>query len=394
MLDEYYMAKAISLAKKGWYSTHPNPRVGCVLVRDDEIIAEGWHQYAGQGHAEVNALAVLAKKNIHAKGATAYVTLEPCSHFGKTPPCSNALIEVGITRVVIAMVDPNPLVSGNGVQRLQESGVKVKTGVLEAEARTLNSGFIQRMESKRPRVRCKMAMSLDGRTAMANGESKWITSADAREDVQRLRAESSVILTGIGTIIADDPSMNVRSHKYTDVKDGVQERGMRQPDRFILDTQLRTPTQAKILSLPGKTVIATAKARQVLMQQKIQDLESKGANVLFLPIQKRPSTSSLSLQATMSLMAQQQYNDVLLEAGATLTGAMLQAGFVDELIIYMAPHLMGSEARGLFNLTGLESMKQRINLNIQDIRAVGEDFRITAKPVLVSESADKHRDTR
>lgn len=379
MLDEYYMAKAISLAKRGWYTTHPNPRVGCVLVRNEQVIAEGWHQYAGQGHAEVNALAQLDNSTQgYAQGATAYVTLEPCSHFGKTPPCSNALIEAGVKRVVIAMLDPNPLVSGNGVKRLQENGLEVKTGVLESEARTLNPGFIQRMVSKKPRIRCKMAMSLDGRTAMASGESKWITSADARDDVQRLRAESSAILTGIGTILADNPSMNVRSSHYSNA--------MRQPERFILDTQLRCPIDARLLALPGKTIIATAKARQSLMPQKVQELESNGANVHFLPIQKRTLTSSLSLQAMMSLMAEQQYNDVLLEAGATLTGSMLCAGFVDELIIYMAPHLMGSEARGLFNLPGLDAMANRINLKIQDIRAVGQDFRITAIPAFANSS--------
>ena len=379
------MAQAISLAKKGWYSTHPNPRVGCVLVRDEQIIAQGWHQYAGQGHAEVNALAELgaiannstSDTNNSALGATAYVTLEPCSHFGKTPPCSNALIDAGIKRVVIAMVDPNPLVSGNGVKRLQENGVEVKTGVLEMEARALNPGFIQRMVNKRPRVRCKMAMSLDGRTAMATGESKWITAADAREDVQRLRAESSVILTGIGTVIADDPSMNVRSQRYADDK--------RQPDRFILDTQLRMSAQAKMLSLPGKTLIAAAQGCQQSMQQKVLELESQGAGIHFLPVQKLSiDETSVSLPAMMSLMAELQYNEVLLEAGATLSGAMLQAGFVDELIIYMAPHLMGSEARGLFNLPGLDTMSKRINLHIQDIRAVGRDFRITAKPEIIA----------
>lgn len=372
MLDEYYMAIAIALAKKGWYTTHPNPRVGCVLVRDDKIIAQGWHQYAGQGHAEVNALAQLAGKD-SAQGATAYVTLEPCSHFGKTPPCSNALLEAGIKRVVIAMVDPNPLVSGNGVKRLQANGLEVKTGVLETEARALNPGFIQRMVTNRPKVRCKMAMSLDGRTAMASGESKWITSEDAREDVQRLRAESSALLTGIGTVIADDPSMNVRSPEYRDDK--------RQPDRVILDSQLRMPAQAKMLNLAGKTLIAAAQGNQQSMQKKVHELESKGVGIHFLPAQQLSTgAGSLSLSALMSLMAQQQYNDVLLEAGATLTGSMLQAGFVDELIIYMAPHLMGSEARGLFNLPGLDAMNKRINLTIQDIRAVGRDFRIIAAP--------------
>ena len=378
--DEYYMAQAITLAKKGWYTTQPNPRVGCVLVRDEQIIAQGWHQYAGQGHAEVNALAqIQAGKNAQgttakgatARGATAYVTLEPCSHFGKTPPCSNALIDAGVKRVVIAMVDPNPLVAGNGIKRLQENGIEVSSGVLETEARALNPGFIQRMETQRPRIRCKMAMSLDGRTAMANGESKWITAADAREDVQRLRAESSAILTGIGTVLADDPSMNVRSEKYVTTE--------RQPERVILDTQLNMSAQAKMLSLPGQTIILAG--QDYAVQEKIDELEKQGAQVHLLAIQEPSASSakqSLSLDAVMSVLAQRQYNDVLLEAGATLTGAMLQAGFVDELIIYMAPHLMGSDARGLFNLPGLDSMAERINLSIQDIRAVGRDYRITA----------------
>ncbi len=366
LTDEYYMAQAISLARKGWYSTQPNPRVGCILVSDGRIIAQGWHQFAGQGHAEVNALAQLSDK-AQAQGATAYVTLEPCSHFGKTPPCSNALIDAGIKRVVIAMVDPNPLVSGNGVKRLEEHGIEVRSGVLESEAEALNPGFIQRMRHQRPRIRCKMAMSLDGRTAMASGESKWITGAEAREDVQRLRAESSAVLTGIGTVLADDPSMNVRSEKYA--LDGV----LRQPERFVLDTRLRIPLQAKMLNLLGSTRIATA--ANPANAEKQQALSAKGVHVHSFEAEK-----SVSLTSVMSLMAELQYNDVLLEAGATLTGAMLQAGLVDELIIYMAPHLMGSEARGLFNMPGLETMAQRINLDIQDIRAVGRDFRILARP--------------
>ncbi|MCN4145016.1 MAG: bifunctional diaminohydroxyphosphoribosylaminopyrimidine deaminase/5-amino-6-(5-phosphoribosylamino)uracil reductase RibD [Thiohalomonas sp.] len=380
--DEYYMAQAITLAKKGWYTTHPNPRVGCILVRNEQIIAQGWHQYAGQGHAEVNALAELSSgdnaQSAEVKGATAYVTLEPCSHFGKTPPCTNALIDAGVKRVVVAMTDPNPLVAGNGIRRVQENGIEVTTGVLETEARALNPGFIQRMETQRPRIRCKMAMSLDGRTAMANGESKWITAADAREDVQRLRAESSAILTGIGTVIADDPSMNVRSEK-------LLEGNERQPERVILDTRLNMSAQAKMLSLPGQTIILAG--QEYAVQEKIDALEKQGAQVYLLATQEpsakqEPSVSSakhsLSLDAVMSVLTQRQYNDVLLEAGATLTGAMLQAAFADELIIYMAPHLMGSDARGLFNLPGLDSMDERINLSIQDIRAVGRDYRITA----------------
>ena len=364
--DEFYMAKAINLAQRGWYSTHPNPRVGCILVRDGQILAQGWHKIAGQGHAEINALANL-KTGVSARGATAYVTLEPCSHFGKTPPCTNALIEAGVKRVVAAMVDPNPLVAGNGMSRLQEHGIEIRTGVLEQQARALNPGFIQRMVAQRPRIRCKMAMSLDGRTAMANGESQWITSADAREDVQRLRAESSAVLTGIGTVLADNPSMNVRSEKYSNAE--------RQPERVILDTHLKMPGTAKMLSLPGQTVLLTAVSPQ---QEKIQELQNQGAHIQYLNTDEYAGQLHLSLHEVVSIMAQRQYNDVLLEAGATLSGAMLKAAYVDELIIYMAPHLMGSDARGLFNLPGLQHMSERIHCDIQDIRAVGKDYRITA----------------
>lgn len=363
--DAYFMAQAIKLAQKGWYTTHPNPRVGCVLVRDNKIIAQGWHQYAGQGHAEVNALAQIPVGDT-AQGATAYVTLEPCSHFGKTPPCCHALINAGIQRVVIAMVDPNPLVAGNGIKSLQSHGLEVISGVLQNEAEALNPGFIQRMEKQRAKIRCKMAMSLDGRTAMANGESKWITGADAREDVQRLRAESSAILTGIGTIVADDPSMNVRSERY--------DLGGRQPERVVLDTQLKLPPQAKILAQSGQTIILAG--QNCVTQEQIKALADKGAEIQLLALEQE----RISLDSVMSLLTQRQYNDVLLEAGATLTGAMLSAGFVDELIIYMAAHLMGSEARGLFSLPGIDSMAQKIHLSIDDIRAVGCDYRITAKP--------------
>ncbi len=377
--DEFYMAQAIKLARKGWFTTHPNPRVGCVLVRDGEIIAQGWHQYAGQGHAEVQALADLQHNNATAEGATAYVTLEPCSHFGRTPPCSNALIEAGVKRVVVAMSDPNPLVSGNGIKRLKEHGIEVRVGVLDADARALNPGFIQRMETQKPRIRCKMAMSLDGRTAMSSGESQWITSPDAREDVQTLRAESSAVLTGIGTILADDPSMNVRSPRFAD--------NNRQPDRVILDTQLRIPLDAKLLSLDGQTVICTA-TESKQQSRKIQALEAKGAEIYFLNTQQLGSQTVLSVNELMTVLDQRQYNEVLLEAGATLGGALLNAGVVDELIIYMAPHLMGSDARGLFNIPGLDRMSQRIQLDIRDIRAVGRDFRMTARVLSVTEQQE------
>ncbi len=372
--DELFMAQAIALAKKGWYTTHPNPRVGCVLVRDGQIIARGWHRFAGQGHAEVNALADLERNKQSAKGATAYVTLEPCSHFGRTPPCSNALIDAGIVRVVVAMADPNPLVAGKGIKRLHKHGLEVRVGVLEVEARALNPGFIQRMETGRPLLRCKMAMSLDGRTAMASGESQWITSVQARADVQRLRAESSAVLTGIGTVLADDPSMNVRDQRFAD----MTSQRLRQPDRVIMDSQLKISPDAKILHQEGQTVICTAESSRQ-KTKKIQVLEQSGTVIEYLETETIAGREVLSASGLMTVLAQHQYNEVLLEAGATLGGSLLQAGVVDELVIYMAPHLMGSEARGLFNIPGLDKMADRIELEIKDIRAVGRDFRIMAK---------------
>jgi diaminohydroxyphosphoribosylaminopyrimidine deaminase/5-amino-6-(5-phosphoribosylamino)uracil reductase len=360
------MAKAISRAKKGWFTTHPNPRVGCVVVKDNQLVAEGWHEYAGQGHAEVNAL---KQAGGMARGATAYVTLEPCCHFGKTPPCTQALIEAGIVRVVVGMMDPNPLVAGKGLKRLQEHAIEVKNGVLESAARALNPGFIQRMKSGRPRIRCKMAMSLDGRTAMASGESQWITSADARKDVQRLRAESSAILTGIGTVLADDPSLNVREEAYAWIK--------RQPDRVIMDSFLSMPATARMLAMPGNTYVFTAIGRQNAKQRKA--IEIQGAQIIDVPLS---NAKHLSIKHTLEKLGQLDYNDVLLEAGATLTGSMLQAGYVDELIVYVAPHLMGSDARGLFNMPELVSMSERIELDIKEIMSVGKDLRITANPLI------------
>lgn len=362
--DIAYMQEAIQLAKKGWYTTHPNPRVGCVLVKEQRVIARGWHQYAGQGHAEVNAL---REAGANARGATAYVTLEPCSHFGKTPPCSDALIAAGIKTVVVAMQDPNPLVAGRGIERLEKAGIPTRVGVLEAEAQALNRGFIQRMQSQRPFIRCKMGVSLDGRTALASGASQWITGADARRDVQRLRAESSAILTGIGTVLADDPSLNVRDARFPFKKV--------QPARVVLDSQLRISAQAKMLSLAGKNYLLTLPSslqnphNETLREQ----LAQKGVEIIAV----NSTSNSLDLHEVVAQLGQWQFNEVLLETGPTLSGAMLKAGFIDELVIYMAPKLMGHEGRGLFNLPGMENMADCIDLKIQDIRSVGADIRIT-----------------
>ncbi|MDH5183615.1 MAG: bifunctional diaminohydroxyphosphoribosylaminopyrimidine deaminase/5-amino-6-(5-phosphoribosylamino)uracil reductase RibD [Gammaproteobacteria bacterium] len=360
--DLKHMARAIQLAQRGLYSTDPNPRVGCVIVKDGVMVGEGWHQRAGEAHAEIHALKMAAEQ---ASGATAYVTLEPCSHHGKTPPCSKALIDAGVARVVVAVQDPNPQVAGSGLKQLQEAGIVVEVGLLQAEAEALNPGFTRRMRTGRPYVRSKLAMSLDGRTAMASGESKWITSDAARADVHRLRARSSAILTGAGTVLADDPSLNVRL-------DGFDDR--HQPIRVVLDPYLSTPTDAKMLSLPGRTLILTTSEEDGVMA----DLVKAGAEVVCMD----GHGDAIDLHAVMAYLAELQVNEVLLETGATLSGAMLKQGLVDEMVIYMAPHIMGNQARGLFNLPGMDEMSQRIELDMMDIRAVGKDWRITAKPTI------------
>jgi diaminohydroxyphosphoribosylaminopyrimidine deaminase/5-amino-6-(5-phosphoribosylamino)uracil reductase len=356
--DASYMARAISLAKKGRYTTDPNPRVGCVLVRNDVVIGEGWHVKAGQGHAEVEAL----KNTPDAKGATAYVTLEPCSHQGRTPPCCDALIKAGVSRVVAAMQDPNPLVAGKGLERLKAAGIEVVSGILQEDAQALNRGFIKRMTENRPFVRSKLAMSLDGRTAMASGESKWITSDKSRADVQRLRAESSAILTGISTVLADDPALNARI-------DG----DVLQPVRVVLDTNLNMPVTAQMAKLPGRSLILTCAEDQ----QKQQALQQAGFEVYQLP----GKDGRLDLHAVMEFLAGQQINEVLVEAGSVLNGALLDEGLVDEYVIYMAPCILGDQGRGLFTLPGLQQMADKKQLKLRDVRQVGPDLKLTFIPL-------------
>jgi diaminohydroxyphosphoribosylaminopyrimidine deaminase/5-amino-6-(5-phosphoribosylamino)uracil reductase len=350
------------LARKGLYSTNPNPRVGCVLVKEGQIVGEGWHAKAGEPHAEIHALNQAGER---ARGATAYVTLEPCSHHGRTPPCADALVAAGVARVVVAMEDPNPAVAGSGLTQLVKAGIKVESGLLEIEARELNPGFIKRMEKGLPWVRVKLAMSLDGRTAMASGESQWISHEASRQDVQRLRARSSAILTGIGTVIADDPSMNLRL--------GAEELGLAvepaQPLRVIIDSQLKCPQDAKMLGLPGRTVLFTA-------TDDIEQCTDKQLEIISLP----GDDGRVDLRAVMQWLAQHEMNEVHVEAGSVLCGALLEAELVDEIVIYMAPHLMGDQARGLFHLPELERMNQRIGLEISDIRPIAKDWRITAQP--------------
>ncbi len=365
-VDYRFMARAVRLAQRGLYTADPNPRVGCVIVRDEKVVGEGWHERAGEPHAEINALRQAGEQ---ARGATVYVSLEPCAHQGRTPACTKALIKAGVGRVVAAMVDPNPLVSTLGLEALHQAGIEVDHGLLQKEAEALNPGFIMRMEQRRPLVRCKLAMSLDGRTAMASGESQWITGPDARRDVQRLRARSSAILVGMGTVLADNPSLIVRAE---DIGEPLPPGGLwRQPLRVVVDPHLSTPFDARVLDPPGRTLIATRSDDDEL----IKVLEKKGAEVLRFP----GSADNIDLQALLRHLAELEINEILTETGATLSGSLLRAGLIDEMVIYMAPTLMGTEARGLFTLPGLDYMADRIQVEITDMRAIGRDWRMTAK---------------
>ncbi len=359
------MAQAIRLARRGIYSTHPNPNVGCVIVSQGVVVGSGWHQRAGGPHAEIYALREAGEK---ARGADVYLTLEPCSHYGRTPPCADALVQAGVGRVVVAMQDPNPLVAGQGLARLGAAGIEVETGLLQAEAQALNPGFVSRMQRGRPWVRIKLASSLDGRTAMASGESKWITCEAARRDVQRLRARSSAIVTGMGTVRADDPSMTVRlkAQELTGVEP------VRQPLRVVLDTHLAMPLQAKILSLPGETLVVTA----VRDAGRRQALRQAGAEVVSIDGGQR----QLQPGAVLKLLAERHINEVLLESGSTLAGAFLAAKLVDEVVLYLAPHVMGDSGRGLFHLPALKQMRDRIAFEWSDVRRVGDAIRVTVRP--------------
>ena len=356
---EHFMARALQLAERGLFTTDPNPRVGCVIVKDGDVVGEGWHQRTGEAHAEVNALADAGDQ---ANGADCYVTLEPCSHFGRTPPCADALIRAGVNRVFIAMADPNPIVSGNGINRLKDAGIAVTVGLLEQQAEGLNPGFCQRMRSGRPYVRSKIAMSLDGRTAMASGESQWITGPDARQDVQKLRARSSAILTGIGTVLKDDPALTVRPEGDWYPEDEA----ISQPLRVVVDSQLQIPTQARVFNNDNKVLIASTLNAPLA---SIMD-------ILTLPVHD----NQVDLNALMAALAEREINEVTVEAGAVLNGALLRAGLIDELVIYMAPKLMGDSAKGLFHLPDLNMMADNIDLKITDMRSVGRDWRITALP--------------
>jgi diaminohydroxyphosphoribosylaminopyrimidine deaminase/5-amino-6-(5-phosphoribosylamino)uracil reductase len=365
VLDAHYMARALELARKGLYSTHPNPRVGCVIVRDGQVVGEGWHVRAGEPHAEVHALRQAGEL---ARGACAYVTLEPCSHHGRTPPCAEALVKAGVARVVAAMQDPNQQVAGQGLKRLADVGIEVASGVLEAEARALNPGFLKRMEHGLPFVRVKLAMSLDGRTAMASGESQWITGPAARSAVQRLRARSSVVLTSAQSVLADNARMTVRADELGLDADSTALAMARPPLRVLIDGRLRLPLTAPFFQA-GPVLVVTAAA-------PVAQYAEAGHDLLSLP----GTDGHVDLPALLRELARRGASEVLVEAGPGLAGAFAQQGLVDEYQLFIAAKFLGSSARPLLDWP-LARMSEAQALNITDMRAVGDDWRVTAIPV-------------
>lgn len=368
--DAFFMARALQLAAKGLCTTGANPRVGCVLVKDCQIIGEGWHERAGEGHAEVMALLDAQRSGHSAHGAIAYVTLEPCAHFGKTPPCAEALISAGIRRVVAAMEDPNPLVAGKGFALLQAAGVAISAPLMAAEAGALNVGFVKRMRQGKPWVRLKMAGSLDGRSALANGQSQWITGPKARKDGHRFRARAQSIVTGVGTLIADDPLLTAREVSTPAGQLSGEPIPLAKPLRVVLDSQLRMPVTARILE--GGCLIVTASADPL----KTAALCAAGAEVVCLP----DANGRVDLGAFLHHLAERGVNEVHVEAGSRLSGEFLKADLVDELLLYMAPRLLGSDARGWFDGLNLTRLDQRAVWELQDVRMLGPDLRIIARP--------------
>jgi diaminohydroxyphosphoribosylaminopyrimidine deaminase/5-amino-6-(5-phosphoribosylamino)uracil reductase len=357
--DEAAMRRALELAQRGLYSTQPNPRVGAVLARDEEIVGEGWHERAGEPHAEPIAIRAAGDR---ARGATAYVTLEPCSHHGRTPPCVDVLLAAGVRRVVYAIGDPNPRVNGAGAARLKEAGLKVQSGLLEAEAEALNAGFLMRMRHRRPFIRLKTGASLDGKTALANGESQWITSEAARADVQHWRAQSGAVLTSAATVIADDPRLDVRIETP------------RQPMRVVLDRRRALRKSARVLAAPGDVLVFAAPTRE----RKAGPSDERLGNARVERI--RVARSHLDLQAVFARLAELEVNDVLVEAGSRLAGALFAAGLVDEWILYLAPKLLGKEAKPLAALARLTRLDAAPEFELLDSKVVGPDLRLRLKP--------------
>ncbi|CAH0270985.1 bifunctional diaminohydroxyphosphoribosylaminopyrimidine deaminase/5-amino-6-(5-phosphoribosylamino)uracil reductase RibD [Pseudomonas mediterranea] len=364
VLDAHYMARALELARRGHYTTHPNPRVGCVIVRDGQIVGEGWHIRAGEPHAEVHALRAAGEL---ARGATAYVTLEPCSHHGRTPPCADALVNAGVARIVAAMQDPNPEVAGRGLQRLAQAGIATDSGVLEGEARLVNQGFLKRMEHGLPFVRVKLAMSLDGRTAMESGESQWITGPAARSAVQRLRAQASVVLTGADTVLTDNARLTVRADELGLDADQTALVMSRPPLRVLVDGRLRVPLDAPFFKA-GPALVATCMA--------VEEQYANGPECMIVA----GDDGQVDLRRLLAELAARGVNEVLVEAGPRLAGAFARQGLVDEFQIFIAGKFLGSSARPLLDWP-LAHMKDAPELKITEIRAVGDDWRVIAVPI-------------
>lgn len=356
--DESCMRRALALAQLGLYSTDPNPRVGCVIARDEDIVGEGWHRRAGEPHAETLALAVAGDR---ARGATLYVTLEPCSHHGRTPPCADAVIKAGVRRVVCANADPNPRVHGQGNARLHAAGILVNVGLLAADARALNPGFLQRHERGRPWVRVKLATSLDGHTALADGSSRWITGAEARADVQHWRARSSVIVTGVGTVLADDPRLDVRI--------ATNDEAPRQPLRVVLDSAQRTPAGARILAPPGECWIFVAAHGKTVAGDARAATRALSA-----------TPNGLDLKELIAQLAARDANEVWVEAGPRLAGGFVASGLADELLLYVAPRMLGAGARSLIDLPAIGRIEDGARFRFSDVRQLGDDLRIIAVP--------------
>jgi diaminohydroxyphosphoribosylaminopyrimidine deaminase/5-amino-6-(5-phosphoribosylamino)uracil reductase len=360
--DHRMMRRALELAALGKYSTHPNPRVGCVVVQGERIVGEGWHRKWGEPHAEPLALSAAGEA---AKGATVYVTLEPHSYMGRTPPCTEALIRAGVKRVVCGELDPNPRVSGQGVEQLRAAGIEVQVGLLAGEAHELNLGFDKRMRTNTPRVIVKIAASLDGRIALANGASRWITSDAARADVHRLRAECSAVLTGVGTVIADDPQLTVR--------DASIDMAGRVPLRVVVDSQLRMPANARMLRESGETLVFTANAEKA----SVDALQAAGARVVRVEC---GSDARVDLRAVIRELGARQCNDVLVEAGPTLCGQLVKEGLVDELIVYFAPKVLGSDSKPMLQLTGIEAIDRAPQLVLHEMSRMGDDMKLIYRP--------------
>jgi len=356
--DVQGMRLALELAAKGMYTTAPNPRVGCVIVKDDQIIGRGYTQPAGHAHAEVQALNDVADRGFDAEGATAYVTLEPCSHYGRTPPCADALIRAKVARVVAAMRDPNPLVAGQGLAKLQAAGIQVTSGVLEDEAHEMNIGFFKRMRRGKPWVRMKTAASLDGMTALHNGVSQWITGEQARADGHAWRARACAILTGIGTVQEDDPQLTVRAIDTP-----------RQPRRIVVDSRLQISPHARVLQGGGSWIVAAQSN-----PEKEKMLRELGHEVIMLP----NADGKVDLPLLMAELGRRQINELHVEAGFKLNGSLIREECVDELLVYLAPSLLGDGQR-MFNLPALESLEQKKTLAFHELRQIGPDLRILAR---------------